>query len=364
MFCERHTCSFSFRRICNPPAMNRGVFNPLSAAKLLSTLLHSFTPSFLRSFYFSFFILLSSLLLLVSCKVERPKEVLPPSKMEDVLYDYHLAQVMGSDLTGENTYKRGLYVDYVFQKHHVTSAQLDSSLVWYARNPKELSTIYEHLGARMEREMNYLKQRQSKVSARGPQSVEGDSADLWYDNRHLILTPTPLENYRSVSIPFDANFHKCDTIRWTFDALFIGQPADSNRLAVASLIVRYANDSVLARDVVLTENAPVSITLQNADSVNVKNVTAGVYFQSGTLTDHLVVACNRLLRYHKQVPKDTTQVVAATTDSTAATKKSRSLKKKREKKNAVPSSGKEKDESARPTKDVKKRENIRMDAEE
>ena len=152
-----------------------------------------------KAFSFSFFILHFSLLFLfVGCKVERPKEVLPPSKMEDVLYDYHLAQVMGGEMTGENMYKRGLYIDYVFNKHHITRAQLDSSLVWYARNPKELSAIYERLTARNEREMEYIKQRQSMVSVRGAQPIEGDSADLWYESRHFILTPTPLDNYRSV----------------------------------------------------------------------------------------------------------------------------------------------------------------------
>lgn len=334
--------------------MNRGIYNPSQQA-----------VSARRAIYSSFFILqVSFVLFLVSCKVERPGDVLPPQKMEEVLYDYHLAQVMGSELTGENIYKRGLYVEYVFKKHNVTPAQLDSSLVWYARNPKELSAIYDRLEARTEREMEEIKQRQSRVSAQGAQPVEGDSADLWYDSRHFILTPTPLDNYRSVSIPYDRNFHECDTLRWTFNVLFVGREPDSTRLAVASLIVRYANDSVLARDVVLTENAPASITLQNADSVNVKNVTAGVYFQGEAITDHLIVASNRLLRYHKQLPKDTTQVVAASTDSTAVTKKSRSSKKKKAKEKAAPSMGKEKNESVRPTKDVKKRENVRMDAEE
>ena len=333
--------------------MNRGICNPSPRA-----------VSARKAIYFSFFILHSSLLLLVSCKVERPSDVLPPQKMEDVLYDYHLAQVMGSDLTGENIYKRGLYVDYVFKKHHITPAQLDSSLVWYARNPKELSAIYDRLEARTEREMEYIKQRQARVSAQGAQPVEGDSADLWYDSRHFILTPTPLDNYRSVSIPYDRNFKYCDTLRWTFNVLFVGQKPDSTRLAVASLIVRYANDSVLARDVVVTENAPVSITLQNADSVNVKNVTAGVYFQSETSTDHLVVSSNHLLRYHKQLPKDTVQVAAAATDTTAVTKKSRSLKKKKERKAATPSTGKEENDAASPRKRAIKQRDARSDARE
>ena len=252
------------------------------------------------------------LLILVGCKVERPKDVLPPSKMEEVLYDYHLAQVMGSEMTGENTYKRGLYVDYVFAKHHITREQLDSSLVWYARNPKDLSTIYERLGGRIEREMEDIKQRQAMVLSRHAQPVEGDSADLWYESRHFILTPSPIDNYRSVSIPFDGNFHKCDTIRWTFETMFIGQKPHGlvhpKRLAVASLIVRYANDSILARDMVLTEDAAVNITLQNTDSINVKNITAGVYFQGDTITDHLVVFHNHLMRYHTIAPKDTARV--------------------------------------------------------
>jgi len=346
-------------------------------------------PSFLSiSRWYAFVVCAGMTLLVCSCRVERPKEVLPPSKMEDVLYDYHLAQVMGGDLTGENLYKRGLYIDYVYKKHHITAAQLDSSLVWYARNPKELAAIYEHMEARTEREIEYIKQRQSQVSTRGAQPVAGDTADLWYDSRHFILTPTPLNNYHSVTIPFDGNFKKCDTIRWSFDVLFIGPLASNNlashqtiaadandsllalkeseivspdkdhfnahadssstsavdtaatsatdtlscspvvarRLAVASLIVRYANDSVLAHDVVLTQNAPVDITIQNSDSVNVKSITAGVHFQSDNVTNHLVVSHNRLIRYHPLSPKDTTQIAPADTLK-AATKKPASKKK-------------------------------------
>ena len=87
-------------------------------------------------------------LLLASCKVERPSDVLSPKKMEAVLYDYHLAQVMCNDLNGQDRYKRELYMNYVYEKHHVTRAQVDSSLVWYARYPKDLSAIYEHLDKR------------------------------------------------------------------------------------------------------------------------------------------------------------------------------------------------------------------------
>jgi len=327
-----------------------------------------------RAFYSSFFIFhssflfffFSSLLLFVSCKVERPKDVLSPAKMEEVLYDYHLAQVMGGDLTGENMYKRALYIDYVYAKHHITAAQLDSSLVWYARNPKELSAIYEHMAVRTEREMEHIKQRQAQVSTHGARPVEGDSADLWYDSRHFILTPTPLDNYRSVTIPYDNNFHKCDTIRWTFDVMFIGGQPSEERLAVASLIVRYANDSVLGRDVVLRENLSVSITLHNADSVNVKNITAGVFFQGDDAHDHLIVSHNRLLRYHTLVPSSPAQGTEEDSLSTASgRKRGAALKQKASKskssKQKTPKQKSDKTNSEKPK--AEKRDRVRMEPE-
>ena len=238
---------------------------------------------------------------LTGCRVERPKNVISPTKLEDVLYDYHLAQVMASDLNGDEVYKRALYMEYVYDKHHITRAQLDSSLVWYARNPNELSRIYERLQARADREMEYIKARQALSELRGPHPVEGDSADLWYDNRLLVLTAAPLDNRRIFTVPSDSNFHLCDTIEWLFDALFI--PSDTvPRYAVASLLLRYNNDSLLARDVVMRTDTAVRIVLQNTDSVKMKEVKASVYFSSPHADDHVLISHNRLMRYHHIVP--------------------------------------------------------------
>ena len=162
----------------------------------------------------------SLLLLLAGCRVERPKEIISPAQLEDVLYDYHLAQIMGADLTGENAYKRSLYMEYVYSKHHITREQLDSSLVWYARYPKNLSSIYEHLEHRADVEMERIKRMQEETEHRGPKAVEGDSADLWYDNRTVVLMPLPLTNRVSYTIPVDTNFHLCDIFEWTFNVRY------------------------------------------------------------------------------------------------------------------------------------------------
>ena len=82
-------------------------------------------------------------LAVAGCKVKRPNDVIPESKMESLLYDYHLAKSMGDNLPYSENYKKALYIDAVFKKYGTTQAVFDSSMVWYTRNTEVLSKIYE-----------------------------------------------------------------------------------------------------------------------------------------------------------------------------------------------------------------------------
>ena len=57
------------------------------------------------------FIILLSVFCLFSCEVKRPKGVMSDSKMEEVLYDYHIAKAMGEQLPYSENYKRVLYIE-------------------------------------------------------------------------------------------------------------------------------------------------------------------------------------------------------------------------------------------------------------
>ena len=76
---------------------------------------------------------------LTACKVKRPETVLPDAKMENVLYDYHIAKAMGEEVPYNESYKRVLYIESVFKKYGITQADFDSSMVWFARNPEVLT---------------------------------------------------------------------------------------------------------------------------------------------------------------------------------------------------------------------------------
>lgn len=93
-----------------------------------------------------FFLGLGFILLLNACE-GHPRGILSQSDMTDVLTDLH-------KLDGclyEKGYQYGHfddkapYYNFVLNKHGITEAQFDSSLVWYTKNPKQFEEIYTNV---------------------------------------------------------------------------------------------------------------------------------------------------------------------------------------------------------------------------
>ena len=84
-------------------------------------------------------------LLLAFCLVGcRPRGVISSRQMRRVLVDLHktdaIIQVYGYKY-GHDSIENGLYAA-ILQKHGLTQAQFDSSLVWYTNNPQIFDKIY------------------------------------------------------------------------------------------------------------------------------------------------------------------------------------------------------------------------------
>lgn len=86
-------------------------------------------------------VLLLSVTLLVSC---RPKGILHSWEMRAVLVDLHktdaLIQISGLQYGYEE--EKDLYYAQVLEKHGITQAKFDSSLVWYTAHPQLFDKIY------------------------------------------------------------------------------------------------------------------------------------------------------------------------------------------------------------------------------
>ena len=81
-----------------------------------------------------------------SCKPTVPADYIQPSDMEDILYDYHVAQAMGREGQKNSLpYDENGYFQAVLRKYQVTEAEFDSSLVYYYSHAERLKKIYKNV---------------------------------------------------------------------------------------------------------------------------------------------------------------------------------------------------------------------------
>lgn len=99
------------------------------------------------------FFLLAASAAMFSCQ-NRPREVLSRKNMERLMYDVYIAEA-----TMENDYhnfgsaeKKEAYIQEVFRKHKVSSAQWDTSLAWYSDKIDIYLKMNDSVKARLQRE--------------------------------------------------------------------------------------------------------------------------------------------------------------------------------------------------------------------
>ena len=264
-----------------------------------------------------------ALLLCSACSGKRNDDVLPSAKLEAVLYDYHIAQAIVNDLPASQRFKKDLYFDYVYSKHGVTKAEVDSSLVYYARHPKGLSEIYENLSVRVKADLQRLDNEDKPLPVRQPQPIVGDSANLWYDVLFVEMNASPLDNRYSLTIPTDTNFRPLDRIVWGGEVVFLDDEVDSlYKYIHLNLRVAYMNDSIVSADTLLYTSGSFSISV--TDSAVVKRVDGEAYLKSTDADERVLILSPSLMRYRGS--SDTLTVVA---DSAVVEQQKRMMDKER-----------------------------------
>lgn len=235
----------------------------------------------------------------VSCGKQIPDDIIQPSAMEELLYDYHLALTMGNDLNYSERYKRESYKNYVFKKHGVTEAEFDSSMVWYTRNTKELTDIYKNLQKRYEMAEEQMKSELNKRSGQISVSLSGDSVDVWSDRNLYWLTTSPLTNRLMFDLKADTTFHNKDILVLEADYSFLAYEKNTAK-AVVSMKITFDNDSTLAMSKVIEKSGKEQLVLQPDSAYKYKSISGFVYYSNPDSTDATVLINNiKLLRYRE-----------------------------------------------------------------
>ena len=235
------------------------------------------------------YLLLAALFVLVSCQVKIPEGIILPDKMESVLYDYHMAQAIGSEANVSSDYHKKLFHEYVFAKHGIDKALFDSSLVWYTRHPAYLTQIYANLQEELDNELAIMQdeKRYTQGSKLETLDIWSDTLDLWSGREVDALSSSSMNNLINFSYSSDSAFVAGDSIVLTLGTRFFSEKPGMQKL-YAAVVVNYTDNdkapSYRLDDYSMTGEENSSLTedsvLLNGNRRNQINLTIG---QSKTL---------------------------------------------------------------------------------
>ncbi len=251
---------------------------------------------------------------MVSCKPSVPSEYIQKGKMENILFDYHLAKVMFEQEGKNDSLTLLAYQESIFEKYNVTRADFDSSMVYYSRHMQLLHEIYEHLGDRLSKELVAQGGVASGMGQYGDEIAGADTASIWKGDRSIALTPFPISNSYSFEAKADTSFHKGDRIILDFDAQFIYQMG--LREATAVLSVTFMNDSVRTETVHVSSSSHFHLQIEDSGMLGIKNVRGYFLLSNGgngySSTIRMCLCYNiKLLRMHVKREAETTSADSA-----------------------------------------------------
>lgn len=188
--------------------------------------------------------LLSALLMVVGCKPSVPSEYIQPDDLENILYDYHVAEAMarnGNSMDAD--YNQTKYFFAVLEKHHVTEADFDSSLVYYYTHAERLKDIYSRVQARLVYDAKRLGASVGDINHYSQYNESGDTANIWRNETAMLLIPRPTRNRFDFVVKADSTFMVGDSFMFQFVSEHIWQSGSKD--AVVCIKTTYEKDSVL-----------------------------------------------------------------------------------------------------------------------
>ena len=246
----------------------------------------------------------------VSCQVKIPENVIPPKKMESVLYDYHITQSMASTYANAD-FKEKLFYIYLYDKHNITKKQFDESFKWYNRYPKHLRNIYKNLEDRLQSEVEILsraKVMRSEGVAIDVANLEPNIAELWTSHNVKMLTSTPLNNriVFSFDTPKDSTFIVGDSLVFSFNTTFVPQGGcDIKQEVYAAINLEYNNTKSASKGVKVSESGHYDIAVPRNNSSRLKSMSGYIFYNDSdtAASSKVIISGISVKRLHPVSPK-------------------------------------------------------------
>ena len=249
-----------------------------------------------------------------SCSKEIPDDIIQPAEMEEILYDYHLAVSLGTDLPNMGIPERQALKNYALEKHQVSRALFDSSMVWYTRHTNFLYEIYSQLDKRYTMAETRMKTQINKRSGQIEISLSGDSVDVWSDRDLYWLSTSNLTNKVTFNLKADTTFRSLDALALEANFTFFDSDSISSTQAVVGLNLTLKNDSIHSLIQKVNTSGPQRFYLKSTTEGAFNNVTGFIYCTApDSIRGNVLVSGIRLMRYHDK--GGTASVVQTETES-------------------------------------------------
>lgn len=243
---------------------------------------------------------------MVSCGNGRPRNVLSEAKMENLLYDYHLAQAAAAIQGDSAAYYDDLYKQSVFRNYKISKADFERSMLWYTRHTDLLYKIYARIEERysqLNQNRNASRVSSSSLYASMSNKTTGDTANVWNDRLVQMLSPQGLNNMYTFSIKVDTSYHPRDRFVWHFNTKFVY--SEGRKDATAVLTVRYSNDSTttVTQPIYGSNDYDVSLT---ASDLPIQSIDGFIYLNEHWTENVKLLYLSQfsLFRFHVQEPKN------------------------------------------------------------
>lgn len=260
-------------------------------------------------------------LMTVGCKPKVPSELVQPDDLEDILYEYHLAQSMArNEHTLDASYNQTKYFLAVLEKHHVSEAVFDSSLVYYYTHAERLKEIYANVYERLANDAKKLGASVGDINRYSQYSETGDTANIWRDETAMLLIPHPTKNRFDFVIKADSTFKVGDSFMFQFVAEHIWQSGSKDAIVCIKTI--YEKDSVLQSVNHVSMSGISQLRVPSNTTLNIKELRGFIYLPQGEDNNEvrrlMFINQIQLIRFHNkeiQVQHENDSTAIVKTDS-------------------------------------------------
>ena len=260
-------------------------------------------------------------LMTVGCKPKVPSELVQPDDLEDILYEYHLAQSMArNEHTLDASYNQTKYFLAVLEKHHVSEAVFDSSLVYYYTHAERLKDIYANVYERLANDAKKLGASVGDINRYSQYSETGDTANIWRDETAMLLIPHPTKNRFDFVIKADSTFKVGDSFMFQFVAEHIWQSGSKD--AIVCIKTTYEKDSVLQSVNHVSMSGISQLRVPSNTTLKIKELRGFIYLPQGEDNNEvrrlMFINQIQLIRFHNkeiQVQHENDSTAIVKTDS-------------------------------------------------